>query len=96
MKIILPDNSVKEYDSVCARQVAEEISAGLAANAVAAVANGKLVDLEHTLNEDTELSIVTKKDPLYINVLRHTASHVLAQAIMRLYPNTKLAIGPAI
>ena len=96
MKIILPDNSVKEYSSVSARQVAEEISAGLAANAVAAVANGKLVDLDHTLTEDTELSIVTKKDPLYLSVLRHTASHVLAQAIMRLYPDTKLAIGPAI
>ncbi len=97
MKIILPDNSVKEYENgVCAKQVAEEISAGLALNAVAAVANGKLVDLEHTLTEDTELSIVTKRDPLYLNVLRHTASHVLAQAIMRLYPGTKLAIGPAI
>ncbi len=97
MKIILPDNSVKEYEnSVCAKKVAEDISAGLAANAVAAVANGKLVDLEHTLTEDTELSIVTKRDPLYLNVLRHTASHVLAQAIMRLYPDTKLAIGPAI
>ncbi len=97
MKIILPDNSVKEYfPSVTARCVAEEISAGLAANAVAAVANGKLVDLDHTLTEDTELSIVTKKDSLALNVLRHTASHVLAQAIMRLYPNTKLAIGPAI
>ncbi len=97
MKIILPDNSVKEYENgVCARKVAEDISAGLAANAVAAVANGKLVDLDHTLTEDTQLSIVTKRDPLFLNVLRHTASHVLAQAIMRLYPNTKLAIGPAI
>jgi threonyl-tRNA synthetase len=97
MKIVLPDNSVKEYEgNVCARKVAEDISAGLAANAVAAVANGKLVDLDHTLTEDTTLAIVTKRDPLYLNVLRHTASHVLAQAIMRLYPNTKLAIGPAI
>ncbi len=97
MKVILPDNSVKEYEiSVTAKKVAEDISAGLAANAVAAVANGKLVDLEHTLTEDTNLSIVTKRDPLYLNVLRHTASHVLAQAIMRLYPDTKLAIGPAI
>jgi len=97
MKIILPDNFIKEYENgVCARRVAEDISMGLAANAVAAVANGKLVDLEHTLNEDTNLSIVTKRDDLYLNVLRHTASHVLAQAIMRLYPDTKLAIGPAI
>ena len=97
MKIILPDNSQKEYaGNVTARKVAEDISAGLAANAVAAVANGKLVDLDHTLTDDTNLSIVTKKDPLYLNVLRHTASHVLAQAILRLYPDTKLAIGPAI
>ena len=97
MKIILPDNSVKEYaNSTTARIVAQDISAGLAANAVAATANGKLVDLDHTLTEDTNLSIVTKRDPLYLTVLRHTASHVLAQAIMRLYPNTKLAIGPAI
>ncbi len=95
MKITLPDNSVKEYEnSVCAKKVAEDISAGLAANAVAAVANGKLVALEHTLTEDTVLSIVTKKDPLYLSVLRHTASHVMAQAVMRLYPDTKLAIGP--
>ena len=97
MKIILPDNSVKEYaNSTTARLVAQDISAGLAANAVAATANGKLVDLDHTLTEDTNLSIVTKRDPLYLTVLRHTASHMLAQAIMRLYPNTKLAIGPAI
>lgn len=97
MKITLPDNSVREYDGkTCAKKVAQDISAGLAANAVAAVANGKLVDLEHTLMEDTVLSIVTKKDPLYLNVLRHTASHVLAQAVLRLFPDTKLAIGPAI
>ncbi len=97
MKITLPDNSVKEYEGMTtARKVAEGISAGLASNAVAAVANGKLVDLDHTLTEDTVLSIVTKKDPLYLNVLRHTASHVLAQAVLRLFPDTKLAIGPAI
>ncbi len=97
MKIILPDNSVKEYDiSTTARKVAEDISAGLAQRAVAAVADGKLVDLDHTLKEDTKLSIITKKDPEYLTVLRHTASHVMAQAIMRLFPGTKLAIGPAI
>lgn len=97
MKIILPDNSVKEYaTSVTPAQVAQEISEGLARAAVAAVANGKLVALEHTLSEDTNLSIVTKRDPLYLNVLRHSASHILAQAIMRLYPDTLFAIGPAI
>ncbi len=97
MKITLPDNSVKEYaNGVTPMQVAEEISAGLAANAVAATADGKLIALEHTLTEDTNLSIVTKKDPLALTVLRHTASHVLAQAIKHLYPDTKFAIGPAI
>ncbi len=97
MKIILPDQSIKEYEgAVTPAQVAAELSEGLARETVAAVANGKLVAPEHTLTGDTVLSLVTKRDPLYVNVLRHTASHVLAQAVLRLYPNTKLAIGPAI
>ncbi len=97
MKITLPDQSIREYsDAVTPAQVAAELSEGLARDAVAAVADGKLIALEHTLTEDTALSLVTKRDPFYLNVLRHTASHVLAQAVLRLYPNTKLAIGPAI
>lgn len=97
MKITLPDQSIKEYEgAVTPAQVAAELSEGLARETVAAVANGKLVAPEHTLIGDTVLSLVTKRDPLYVNVLRHTASHVLAQAVLRLYPNTKLAIGPAI
>ena len=97
MKIILPDQSIKEYEgAVTPAQVAAELSEGLARETVAAVANGKLVAPEHTLTGDTVLSLVTKRDPLYVNVLRHTASHVLAQAVLRLDPNTKLAIGPAI
>ena len=97
MKITLPDQSIRKYsDAVKTAQVAEELSEGLARDAVAAVADGKLIALEHTLTEDTALSLVTKRDPFYLNVLRHTASHVLAQAVLRLYPNTKLAIGPAI
>ena len=97
MKITLPDQSIKEYaGAVTPAQVAADISEGLAREAVAATADGKLIALEHTLTEDTALSIITKRDPLYISVLRHTASHVLAQAVLRLYPNTKLAIGPAI
>ena len=97
MKITLPDQSIKEYEgAVTPAQVAAELSEGLARETVAAVANGKLVAPEHTLTGDTVLSLVTKRDPLYVNVLRHTASHVLAQAVLRLYPNTKLAIGPAI
>lgn len=97
MKITLPDQSIKEYaGAVTPAQVAADISEGLAREAVAATADGKLIALEHTLTEDTALSLITKRDPLYISVLRHTASHVLAQAVLRLYPNTKLAIGPAI
>ena len=97
MKIILPDQSIREYaGAVTPAQVAAELSEGLARETVAAVANGKLIAPEHTLAGDTVLSLVTRRDPLYVNVLRHTASHVLAQAVLRLYPNTKLAIGPAI
>ena len=97
MKITLPDQSVKEYaGSATPRQVAREISEGLANAAVAAKVNGRLVDLDHTLTEDASLAIITKRDEEYVSVLRHTASHVMAQAVLRLYPNTKLAIGPFI
>lgn len=97
MKITLPDGSIKEYaGTVTPLEVAGSISEGLARAAVAAKINGKLADLHATITEDCKLAIITKRDAEHITVLRHTASHVLAQAIKRLYPGTKLAIGPAI
>ena len=77
-------------------QVAEGISAGLARMAMAAEIDGELVDLGTVLTKDASLAILTFHDEGGKTAYRHTASHVLAQAVLRLYPETKLAIGPAI
>ena len=97
MKVTLKDGSVKEFESnVSVLDAAKAISEGLARAACAGKVNGKVVDLRTELTEDCELEILTCKDAEGLRVLRHTASHVMAQAVKRLYPNTKLAIGPAI
>ncbi len=97
LNITLKDGSVLqvEENSTCL-DVAKSISGGLARAALAAEVNGKTVDLNTPLTEDCELSILTWNDDMGKWTLRHTASHVLAQAVKHLYPNTKLAIGPAI
>ena len=98
MKIMLPDNSVKEYNGlVTGQEVALSISEGLAANAVAVKIDGELKALQTVINCDCSLEIITKKNEQeYLRVLRHTASHIMAQAVLRLYPDCKLAIGPSI
>ena len=97
MKVTLKDGSVKEFESsVSVLDAAKSISEGLARAACAGKVNGEVVDLRTVLEEDCELEILTAKDAEGLRVLRHTASHVMAQAVKRLYPNTKLAIGPAI
>ena len=97
MKVTLKDGSVKEFESsVSVLDAAKAISEGLARAACAGKVNGEVVDLRTELVEDCELEILTAKDEDGLRVLRHTASHVMAQAVKRLYPNTKLAIGPAI
>lgn len=97
MKITLKDGSVKEYNGQMAIiDIAKDISEGLARNACAAELNGKVADLRTVVNEDSNLSILTFEDEGGKAAYRHTASHVLAEAVKRLYPNTKLAIGPSI
>ena len=97
MKVTLKDGSVKEFESsVSVLDAAKSISEGLARAACAGKVNGEVVDLRTVLEEDCELEILTARDAEGLRVLRHTASHVMAQAVKRLYPNTKLAIGPAI
>ncbi len=97
MKITLKDGSVKEYaSSMSVYEIAQDISEGLARVACAGEVNGKVVDLRTTLSEDCELNIVTANDATGLQVVRHTASHILAEAVKRLFPNTKVAIGPAI
>ena len=97
MIITLKDGSTKEYDSPrSAYEVALDISEGLARAATAAQVNGKTVDLRTTISEDCQLSILTANDKEGLAALRHTTSHVLAEAVKHLFPEAKLAIGPSI
>ncbi len=97
MKITLKDGSCKEYSSaMSAYEIAKDISEGLARMACAAEVDGKVVDLRTIIDHDVELSILTFNDEGGRAAYRHTTSHVLAEAVKRLYPNAKLAIGPSI
>lgn len=97
MKITLKDGSFKEYEgSKSIIEIAEDISEGLARAACAAELDGKTVDLRTVVDKDCELNILTAKDKEGLAALRHTTSHVLAEAVKRVFPDAKLAIGPSI
>lgn len=97
MKITLKDGVVKEFDNaVSVYDIARSISEGLARNACAGIVNGETKDLRFIVENDADVSICTFDDEVGKEAFRHTASHVMAQAIKRLYPETKLAIGPSI
>ena len=95
--ISLKDGSQREYpEGITLLQVAEDISPRLAKNAVIGVFNGKLTDLNTMIYEDGELDLLGFDDQEGADVYRHSSAHVMAQAVKRLWPDTKLAIGPAI
>ena len=97
MKITLKDGSVKEYaESKSVYDIAMDISEGLARAACCGKVDGKVVDLRTVLDHDCELSICTANDKEGLSTIRHTASHVLAEAVKNLYPEAKLTIGPSI
>lgn len=97
MKITLKDGSVKEYAGrMTAFEICKDISEGLYRNACVAKINGEIADLRTLIKEDATLEILTFDDDEGKRAFRHTASHILAQAIKRLYPDVKLAIGPSI
>lgn len=97
MIITLKDGSKKEYSSEkSVYDIALDISEGLARMACAAEINGEVADLRTVVDRDCELSILTANDANGLAALRHTTSHVLAEAVKRLYPEAKLAIGPSI
>ena len=96
IQIKLPDGSAKEFPkSVTALDVAKSISPRLADAALAAKSNGDLIDLTRPLESDTELRILTEKDPESLGVFRHSSAHLLAAAVLELFPETKLGHGPA-
>ena len=97
MIITLKDGSTKEYsDAMSVLDIAKDISEGLARVACAGEVNGKVVDLRTVINEDSSLNILTFDNDEGKKVFRHTAAHILAQAVKRLYPDAKCTIGPAI
>ena len=97
MKVTLKDGSFKEYaQPMAVIDIAKDISEGLARMACVAEIDGEVKDLRTIVDKDCTLNIFTAKDPEGLAALRHTASHVMAQAIKRIWPETKLAIGPSI
>lgn len=97
MRVTLKDGSTIEVEKgERIIDVATRISEGLARNALIARMNGKLVELSRTIDEDCTLELLTFKDEEGRNAYRHTCAHILAQAVKNLYPDAKLAIGPAI
>lgn len=97
MKITLKDGSVKEYsEAKSVYEIAADISEGLARMATAGEVDGEVIDLRTKIDQDCELTIHTFQSPEGAHAFRHTTSHILAQAVKRLFPDTKLAIGPAI
>jgi threonyl-tRNA synthetase len=97
MKVQLKDGSIRKYDKpITVIEIAKELGEGLMRVACAGEVNGSNVDLRYEITEDCSLSILTFEDEKGKAAYRHTTSHILAQAVKRLYPDTRLAIGPAI
>ncbi len=97
MKITLKDGSSKEYaQPMSVYDIAADISEGLARAACAGEIDGKVEDLRTVIDRDCSLNILTANDEAGLRIIRHTASHVMAEAVKRLFPNAKVTIGPAI
>ncbi len=97
VSITLPDGSTKEFDrQPSGLDVAQSISEGLARNCVAMDLDGRLVDLDRRIDCNARVRLITTKDPEALEIMRHSAAHVMAQAVLRLYPDAKLTIGPVV
>ena len=95
--ITLPDGSRRSYDHpVTLQDIAADIGPGLARAALAGKVDGRMVDLSHTIDTDAKVALVTARDDEALELLRHDAAHVMAQAVQELYPGTQVTIGPVI
>ena len=95
--ITLPDGAVKQFDApVTGMQIADDISSGLRRNAVAVVVNDEQWDLTREITEDAHVAIITRDTEEGLEVLRHDAAHVMAEAVKELFPETQVTIGPSI
>jgi len=97
LSITLPDGSVRQYEGpLSVGDIAASIGAGLAKAALAGKVDDKLVDLSHVVETDAKVAIITAKDPEALELIRHSTSHLMAQAVKELYPAAEVTIGPAI
>jgi threonyl-tRNA synthetase len=96
-RITLPDGSRKRFDApVSVQEVAQSIGPGLTKAALAGKVDGRMVDMSYVIGHDASLAIITRRDEDALELLRHDAAHVMAQAVQELYPGTQVTIGPAI
>ena len=97
LTITLPNQDKKKYNKpVTSMQIAEEISKNLASNAFVSLVNGELWDLERIIEVDSTVSILTQKNKEILDVIRHDAAHIMAEAVLELFPETQATIGPSI
>ncbi len=97
INITFPDGNVKQFEAgVSAEAIAQSISPGLRKRCVAAKVNGALVDLTRPIEADAKIELITNDRPEAYEILNHSAAHLMAHAIKRLYPEVKLGVGPAI
>ena len=97
INVTLPDGSIRQFDAaVTVFDVAASIGAGLAKAALAGKVDGRLVDTSYRIEGDVALAIVTARDAEALDLIRHDAAHVMAQAVQELYPGTQVTIGPAV
>jgi len=95
--VTLPDGSKREYPApLTVAEVAQSIGSGLAKAALAGSVDGRLVDLSHTIDHNTNLAIITDKNPEGLEIIRHSTAHLLAYAVKELFPNAQVTIGPVI
>ncbi|MGH8755327.1 MAG: TGS domain-containing protein, partial [Burkholderiales bacterium] len=93
----LPDGSERKFDKpVTVAEVAAAIGAGLARAALAGKVNGKLVDASFLIEADSDVAVVTDKDPEGLEIIRHSTAHLLAHAVKELFPDAQVTIGPVI
>jgi threonyl-tRNA synthetase len=97
VNITLPDGDIKAFEApLTGMDIAKSISEGLARDCVAMEVDDKLVDLTATVDHDARIRLITSKEPEALDILRHSAAHVMAQAVLRVYKDAKLTIGPAV
>lgn len=97
IRITLPDNSIRTFDNPpSGLEVAKSISEGLARDCVAMVLNDETVDLSKIIEKDSRIKLLTTKDSESLEIMRHSAAHVMAQAVLKVYPEAKLTIGPVV